>query len=175
LLVAVFRDPLPFASPAVGVGHNPYSLPSVRSTNVGSGDNVPFAYVPDRGKRPQNSVERAASVMVEKADGIFRHKEPWAEIRNNSEGFAPHPSLIARTFLLACMAHWLARHACTDEVNMPISRIADRERPHVAPTGDAGPVLGQHAAGIGVDLDLPAAFHAGPLKAEVEAANPSEK
>jgi hypothetical protein len=160
---------------AVGVGNKPDSFAAVRGTNGASGDNVPLAYVPDRGKRPQDSVERAASVMVKKADGIFRHKEPWAEIRNNSEGFAPHPSLIARAFLLSCVAHWLARHACTDEVNMPISRIADRERPHVAPTGDAGPVLGQHAAGIGVDLDLPAAFHAGPLKAQVEAANPGEE
>jgi hypothetical protein len=113
--------------------------------------------------------------MVKKADGIFRHKEPWADIRNNSEGFAPHPSLIARAFLLSCVAHWLARHACTDEVNMPISRIADRKRPHVAPASDVWPVLRQHAAGIGVDLDLPPAFHAGPLKAQVEAANPGEE
>jgi hypothetical protein len=175
LLVAVFLEPLPFTSPAVGVGHNPYSLPSVRSTNVGSGDNVPFAYVPDRGKRPQESVERAASVMVEKADGIFSHKEPWAEIRNNSEGFAPHPSLIVRAFLLACVADRLARHAGTDEVNLPIGRIAHRERPHVAPAGNARPMLRQHAAGIGVDLDLPPALHAGTLQAQVEAADPGEE
>jgi hypothetical protein len=36
-------------------------------------------------------------------------------------------------------------------------------------------VLCQHAAGVGVDLDLPAAFHAGTFKAEVEATNPGEK
>jgi hypothetical protein len=36
-------------------------------------------------------------------------------------------------------------------------------------------VLGQHAAGVGVDLDLPAALHAGPLKAKVKAANSSEE
>jgi len=113
--------------------------------------------------------------MVEKADGIFRHKEPWAEIRKNSEGFAPHPSLIARAFLLACMAHWLAWHASADEVHLPIRLISDRERPHVAPAGDAWPVFGQHAAGIGVDLNLPPALHAGPLEPQVEAANPGEE
>jgi hypothetical protein len=113
--------------------------------------------------------------MVKKADGIFRHKEPWAEIRNNSEGFAPHPSLIARTFLLACMAHRLARNPSTDKVNLPITRITDRKRPHVAPAGDARPVLRQHAASVGVDLDLPPALHAGPLKAQVEAADPGEE
>jgi hypothetical protein len=113
--------------------------------------------------------------MVEKADGIFRHKEPWAEIRNNSEGFAPHPSLIVRTFLLSGMADRLARHACTDQVNLPISRIVNRKRSHIAPAGNAGPVFCQHAAGVGVDLDLPAAFHAGTFKPEVEAPNPGEE
>jgi hypothetical protein len=113
--------------------------------------------------------------MVEKADGIFRHKEPWAEIRNNSEGFAPHPSLIARTFLLACMAHRLARDASTDEVNLPIVRISHRKRPYVAPACDARPVLRQHAAGVIVDFDLPPALHAGPLEAEVKAADSGEE
>jgi hypothetical protein len=206
LLFAVLREPLPFASPAVGVGHRatavcklipvlllvilaksgpaddalgvghkPDALAAVRGTNIGSCDNVPFAYIPDRGKRPDDSVERAACVMAKKPDGIFRHKEPWAEIRNNSEGFSPHPSLIARAFLLACMANWLARHASADEVNVPIRWISDRERPHVAPAGDVWPVLGQHAAGIGVDLDLPAALHARPLKAEVKATDPGKE
>jgi hypothetical protein len=113
--------------------------------------------------------------MVEKADGIFRHKEPWTEIRNNSEGFAPHPSLIARTFLLACVAYRLARNPSTDKVNLPISRITDRKRPHVAPARHAGPVLRQHAAGVMVDLNLPPALHAGPLEAEVEAADSGEE
>jgi hypothetical protein len=113
--------------------------------------------------------------MVEKANGIFSHKEPWAEIRNNSEGFAPHPSLIARAFLLSCMAYRLARDASTDEINLPIGRISGRKRPHVAPPGDLWPVLRQHAASVGVDFDLPAALHAGPLKAEVKAADAGEK
>jgi hypothetical protein len=58
--------------------------------------------------------------MVKKADGIFSHKEPWAEIRNNSQGFAPHPSFIACAFLLPGMAHWLTRYASTDKINAPI-------------------------------------------------------
>jgi hypothetical protein len=36
------------------------SFASVRGTNGTSGHNVPFTYVPDRGKRPQESSERAA-------------------------------------------------------------------------------------------------------------------
>jgi hypothetical protein len=80
--------------------------------------------------------------MVEKADGIFRHKEPWAEIRNNSERFAPHPSLIGSAFLLACVTDRLARHAGTNQIHLPFRRITDRERPHVAPSLHVGPMLG---------------------------------
>jgi hypothetical protein len=36
-------------------------------------------------------------------------------------------------------------------------------------------MLGQYAAGIGIDLDLPAALHASPLKSQVEAADPGEE
>jgi hypothetical protein len=36
-------------------------------------------------------------------------------------------------------------------------------------------VLGQHAASVGVDFDLPAALHAGPLKAKVKAADAGEE
>jgi hypothetical protein len=36
-------------------------------------------------------------------------------------------------------------------------------------------VLRQHAAGIGVNLDLPPALQAGTLKAKVEASNPGEQ
>ena len=143
-------------------------------TNVGSGDNVPFAYVPDRGNRPQESSERAASIMVENADGILSHKEPWLEIRNNPEGFAPHPSLIVGTFLLSCVAHRLARNSSTDEINPPVLGWPRRKRANVSPPLNVRPMLGEHAAGVIINLDLPPALHAGTLKPEVEATNPSE-
>lgn len=156
------------------MGHKPDAIPLVRGTKVGSGDNVPLAYIPDRGKRPEESSERAASIMVENADGILRHKEPWLEIRNNSEGFSPHPSLIVNAFLFSCMTYRLARDARTDQIDAPLVCWPRRERPHVAPPCNVRPMLGEHAAGVIVDLNLPPALHAGTLKAEIEAANPSE-
>jgi hypothetical protein len=36
-------------------------------------------------------------------------------------------------------------------------------------------VLCQHAAGILVNFDLPAAFHPGPLKSKVKSADPGKK
>jgi hypothetical protein len=136
---------------------------------------VPFNAVPCRANGGENPGERAASIIAENAGGVFRHNDAWAESRNNSEKLAPHPSLIGRPFLLARQAHGLARNAAADQIDLPRSAIVWRERPHVAPAGDARPVLRQHAAGIGVDLDLPPALHAGTLKAKVKAANPGEQ
>jgi hypothetical protein len=112
--------------------------------------------------------------MVENADGILCHKESWLEVRNNSEGFAPHPSFISSTFLLACVAHRLARDASTDEIDTPLVGRPRRERANVAPPCNVRPVLGKHAAGVIVDLNLPAALHASTFEAEVKPANPSE-
>jgi hypothetical protein len=67
----------------VGVGHDPDSVSSVRSTNGGSGDNVPFNAIPDRGQRPDDSAERAPLIIVEKVGGILCHKHAWLESRNN--------------------------------------------------------------------------------------------
>jgi hypothetical protein len=64
-------------------GDDKKSVPSMRGTNGGSVDNVPFRIVPDRGQRPEYGVERAASIISEKAGGIFSHKHFWAESRNN--------------------------------------------------------------------------------------------
>jgi hypothetical protein len=113
--------------------------------------------------------------MVENANGVLCHKESWLDVRNNSEGFAPHPSFIVNAFLFSCMTHGLARHASTDEVNPPLVGRAGRKCSHVPPPLNVRPMLGEHPAGIVVDFDLPSALHAGPLKAEVEAADAGEK
>jgi hypothetical protein len=50
-----------------------------------------------------------------------------------------------------------------------------RESGDVAPTGDAGPMAGQHVLCVLVNLDLPPALHASTLKPEVEAADSGEQ
>jgi hypothetical protein len=113
--------------------------------------------------------------MVENANGVLCHKESWLDVRNNSEGFSPHPSFIVNAFLFSSMAHRLARNASTDEVNTPLICRPRRERPHVSPPLNVRPVLCQHAAGIVVDLNLPAALHSGTLETKVKTANASEE
>jgi hypothetical protein len=136
---------------------------------------VPFNAVPCRLNGGKNPGERAALIIAKNAGGIFRHNDPWAESRNNSEKLTPHPSLIGCASLFSSKAHRLARNATADQVNFPRSAIVWRERLNVAPTRDARPVLCQYAAGVCVYLDLPAAFHAGLLEAKVKAADPGEE
>ena len=140
LLFGVFLEPLPLESPAVGVGHKQDSFPFVRGTNGASGDNVPFAYIPDTGQRTQDSSERAASIMSKNRSGIFRHKELWLEIRNNSQCFSPHPSSIVWPPLFAGNAHGLTWNTCADEVDAPRFWIAVRKSANVCPSTDVGPV-----------------------------------
>jgi hypothetical protein len=101
--------------------------------------------------------------MVENANGVLCHKESWLDVRNNSEGFAPHPSFIVNAFLFSCMTHGLTRHASTDEVNSPLVGRAGWKCSHVGPPLNVRPMFGENAACVVVDLDLPPAFHAGTL------------
>jgi len=61
LLCVVFREPLDFASPAVGVGSkDPYSIPLMRGSQVGSSDTVPRRIIPERGKVSEDAIEPSA-------------------------------------------------------------------------------------------------------------------
>jgi hypothetical protein len=140
-------------------------------TEIGSGDNVPFAVVPDRPQRCEDCTERAASIIREKAGGVFSHKQLWAESCNNSQTFAPEPSLIGFTLSFPGHAHRLARRPSADDIDSPILVIVWRERRHVAPSVCIGPMLRKDAVGVLVDFDLPLADHPCPLKAQVESAD----
>jgi hypothetical protein len=144
-------------------------------TNVGSSNKVPFTHIPDRGNRPHDSGERAASIIVEKVDGVFRHKELWLESRNNSETFAPQPAFIGFSFSLPCLTYRLARHACTDQINLPIVAFVWRECFNFAPTSDIGPMLCQNGRGVLIALYLPLAGHASTFEAKIKSADPCEE
>jgi hypothetical protein len=159
----------------VGVGHDKDPSSTVRRTNGGSWDNVPFRFVPDGGKGREDSAERAASIIAEKHGGVFCHKQPWLESRNNPEALAPHPSLIVGSFPMAGLADRLARRPGTDEINSPLVGIVWRERLHVAPLWGARPTLCQNATGVAVNLHLPLAHHPGTFEAQVKAADAGEQ
>jgi hypothetical protein len=73
----------------------------------------------------------------------------------------------------ASEAERLAGVAAADEIgSLNGAPVNGRD---VAEVGDVRPVLGEHAAGVRVDLGLPDNVHAGPLEAEVESADAGEE
>jgi hypothetical protein len=159
----------------VGVGHDKDPSSLVRRTNGGSGNDVPFRFVPDGGKGREDSAERAASIIAEKHGGVFCHKQAWPESRNNPEALAPHPSFIVGSFAMTGLTDRLARRAGTYQIDIPFVGIVWRERLHVAPSRGARPTLRQNAAGVTVDFDLPFANHPGAFEAEVKASDACEQ
>jgi hypothetical protein len=144
-------------------------------TEIASSDGLPLSVVPCFLKGGDNAGERAASVIAKKSGGIFRHKESWAESRNNSQTLAPHPSLIRFAFLLAGHAHRLAGNPGAYQIDFPIVAFVWRECLNLAPPRNVGPMLCQNRRGVCVTLHLPLAGHAGTFEAEIKAANPCEE
>jgi hypothetical protein len=141
---------------ALGVGHNPDSVPAVRRTNGWSWNNVPFRIKPERGKVAENGVQPPRS-------------ESWDVLNNRPSGsyVAKYPSKLvpktrprsceASTF--ACNADVLAGEPAADEIDWPIS-VGGWEGSHVTVARHVGPMLGEDARGIVIYLHLPLAGHA---------------
>jgi hypothetical protein len=67
----------------------------------------------------------------------------------------------------------LAGESAADDIDAPLA--LRRERPHVVVLWHFGPVLVEDCSCIRVNLHLPFANHAGPLKSKVEAADTGEE
>jgi hypothetical protein len=147
----------------------------MRGTEIASGDCLPLNVVPCFANGGENPGERAASIIAEKPDGIFRHKESWAESRNNSETLAPHPSFVICAFPFAGQADRLAWNASGNQVNAPGVAVIGRERLDLSPPTSIGPMSCQDGRGVFVSLHLPFANHPGAFEAEVKASDACEQ
>lgn len=78
-----------FDAEASGVGHRPRddedALTAVRGADVGSADRMPFRIVPERGKRPENSVKTPGP----KARHVLHHDNCGSHIANDAGVFPP--------------------------------------------------------------------------------------
>lgn len=145
-------------------------VPLVRRTNGGSRYAVPLRIVPERGQRPENRVEpppkQSCDVLHEHVSGC--------QLANDAGKLPPQStSLATKTGAPPCLADVLAGESPGDEVNpgkLGCSHVSDIGVPL-----NPWPVPGEHAQAVGVALDLPAALHAGPLKAEVDPTNAREQ
>jgi len=86
LLFVVFREPLALASPAVGVGSkDPYSVPLMRGSQVGSSDTIPRRIIPERGKVSKDAIEAPGS---ERGD-VFNEDEARLDLFDDSPHLGP--------------------------------------------------------------------------------------
>lgn len=155
LLFAVFRDPLDFASPAVGVGtprKHPRTLSAMRGTTVGRGQHLPLRIEPEVGQSAEDTVEPGA----DKPSAVFHEHVPGSHFADHAEHFVPEPR--ARPFEAGARsgtADVLAGEPPADDIDfsLPLTAI---ERPHVIENRKlAEHVLpsAQHAPAERFDLD----------------------
>jgi hypothetical protein len=82
-------------------------------------------------------------------------------------------SVIAVSEPLACVTKGLAGVSARDEIDG--LKVVGSDITDILITGNVGPVLREHAPTKWVDFDLPRAFHPGPLKPKIEAADTGEE
>lgn len=126
---------------------------------------------PERGQVSENGVHPP----IKQPWCVLQDRIPWSYKAKDSFNLWPHPSFVVCNKLLSGPRYWLAWKSSRDEVNSPLLDISMREVSHVPVPSDGRPVLGQNSACIVIDLALPRAFPACPLKAEIYATNPREK
>jgi hypothetical protein len=163
--------PLVFAICTFDVGHDPEAVSLVRCANGASRNNVSFRVIPERGQRSENSV---GSSSKESCD-VFHDDESRSYLANDPSELVPKTgpcSCEANT--LSGNADVLAWEAAADDIDAPLAFLW-RERPHVFPTANFRPVLGEHGSGVWVDFYLPLTTHSGSFKSKVKTSNACKK
>jgi hypothetical protein len=132
---------------------------------------VPLRVIPERGKVAENGShspsKQRCDVLHDDVSGSYFANDP-------SELVPKTGPLSCESSSFSCNADVLAGEAAADEIDGPIS-VAGREGSHVTVARHVGPVLGEDAVGIVINLHPPLAGHAGTFKAEIEAADPCEE
>jgi len=162
-------------STVTGVGNNPNPVPLVRRTNGGSWNAVPFRIKPERGQVPENAVEpspaKRADVLHDDVEG--------SKLANKTGVLEPETRSLARKpRALPRDADVLAGEAATDDIDGDAvsNKSVCREGPHIVIARDAGPVLCENGAAVGLDFaegDGSESF--GPFEPKAETSNAAEQ
>jgi hypothetical protein len=165
----------PFDAVALGVGHNPNSVPKVPETCVGSRYAVPLCIKPERGQVSENTVKPPSK---ESCDVLHENEfdfSSFVKFANNSSVIGPEAaSFSVKTSAFAGKADILAWEAAADDINsnsvcrQPLSG----EAPDIFVLRDIGPMLSQNSATEWIDLAERNGFKSsGSLKTKREAAD----
>jgi hypothetical protein len=123
----------------------------VRGTNGGSRYAVPLRIKPERGQVSENSVKPPSKECCD----VLHDDEAGSKLANQTGVFTPETRALAvNSGARPGDADVLAGEAPADGIdgNSVCRQTLGREGPHVVVTGDAGPMLGEDGAAIGLDL-----------------------
>jgi hypothetical protein len=108
------REPLDFASPAVGVGQDPNPLPAVRGAEIVRSQHAPLRIEPQRGQVSKYSSKPTRSEHW----AVFHEDEAGFHLTNDPGHFGPEPGALAvEPGALAGCADVLARESARHHVN----------------------------------------------------------
>lgn len=168
----------PLNAVALGVGHNPNSVPKVSETCVGSWYAVPLCIKPERGQVSENSVNPPSK---ESCDVLHENEfdfSSFTKLANNSSVIGPEAASFS---IEACAfsgeADILAGESAADCVNGNSigSKAFSGERPDILVTGDVGPVLGEDETAELALFTERDGSHPGSFEAETEPADSAEE
>ena len=160
---------------ALGVGHNPHSVPKLSGTSVGSRYAVPLRIIPERGQVSENSPH---SPSKESCD-VFHDDEARSNLVNQSAIVGPEPAACAvKTRSTACATDVLAGKSSSDCIRTdPVcSQLVCGKCSNIVIDGDTQVARCQAGAGLTVVFtERDGLEPARPLQPEREAADAGEQ
>ena len=161
-------------SVALGVRHDPDSVPAVRSANGGSGYTVPLRIVPDRSERPEHLVQSARA----KGCDVFADDPARSRFGDDAVHFEPEAGSIAgEPGAFAGEADVLAGEPAGNDVGLDsvLSQSLTGQLLDVRIQPCFGEMLRQHALGVRLDLAYSRNREAGIAEPQFEAADAAEQ
>lgn len=164
----------PLKAVALGVGHNPNSVPKLSGTNVGSRYAMPFRIIPERGQVSENSPHPSTKQSCD----VLHDDEAWSYLANEPSVISPQPaSLSIKTRSTACKTDVLAWESPHDTIGLNscgsqsfggnISNIVINRNPRPVFAEDGLRLLVYFAECDGFKSSS-------PFEAEIETTNPGE-
>ncbi len=101
----------PLNAVALGVGHNPHSVPKLSGTSVGSWYAMPFSIIPDRGQASENTAKAPSKQSCD----VLHDDDSRSNVANEAVVVEPQPASCAvKTFATACETNVLAGKSSND-------------------------------------------------------------
>lgn len=165
----------PLNAVALGVGHNPHSVPKLSGTSVGSWYAVPFSIIPERGQVSENG---SKSPSKESCD-VFHSDDFGSKLANKAGEVRPEPASCAcKTLATACETDILAGKSSNDRSrsNAVCSQSVCGKCSNIIINGDTREAFAQSGLRLLVELTQGDRLEpARTLKAQIKAADACEQ